>query len=55
MKEVARDCARRIEDNKHVEKVFDSERVRQQLSNMMDLVIKTLERISRYYSKSVLS
>ena len=55
LKDVARDCAKRIEDNKRAEEVFDSQSVREHLKAMTDLVIDTLERISHFYAKSFIS
>ena len=51
LKDVASDCLHRIHFNEDAKRFFETERVRNQLQSMMDLVIRTLELISQYYSK----
>ena len=55
LKEVALECIQHIRFDEDARSVFDSERVRAQLGLVMDLVIKALGLISRYFSKQYLS
>ena len=51
LKEVALECIQHIRFDEDARSVFDSERVRAQLGLVMDLVIRALGLISRYFSK----
>ena len=55
LKEVALECIQHIRFDEDARSVFDSERVRAQLGLVMDLVIRALGLISRYFSKPYLS